>query len=142
MNFLTEELLYQKSSQELTAFLYEAGIARLTEALDCIEEKKFDQANEKLQKVNDILQRLGAGINYEAGAIANQLDTLYNYMANQVIQGNLKKDVTILQEVKTILEQLASAWSEAMKKDVNDGERERIRKMSAYEKHVAVYTEE
>lgn len=142
MNFLTEELLYQKSSQELTAFLYEAGIARLTEAIDCIEEKKFDQANEKLQKVNDILQRLGAGINYEAGAIANQLDTLYNYMANQVIQGNLKKDVTILQEVKTILEQLASAWSEAMKKDVNDGERERIRKMSAYEKHVAVYTEE
>ena len=55
------------------------------------------EANTKLQKVNDLLERLGAGLNYEAGIIADQLDTLYNYMANQVIEGNLKKDTAILQ---------------------------------------------
>ena len=48
-------------------------------------------ANKKLQKTNDILHRLGAGLNYEAGIIADQLDTLYNYMADRVIEGNNKE---------------------------------------------------
>ncbi|WP_062108975.1 flagellar export chaperone FliS [Bacillus niameyensis] len=138
MDFLSEELLYQKSSQQLTAYLYEACIQRLQEAIQCIEEKQYAEANEKLQKVNDMIHRLGVGINYGAGIIADQLDTLYNYMANQVIQGNLKKDVAILQEVLTIMEQLASAWTEAMNMDNTDAQRERLRKTSAYEKNIMV----
>ena len=53
----------------------------------------------KLQKANDILKRLGVGINYEAGIIADQLDMLYNYMADKLIEANLKKDPEIIKEV-------------------------------------------
>ena len=68
-----------------------------------------------MQKTNDLLYRLGAGLNYEAGIIADQLDALYNYMAERVIEGNRKKDIAIIQEVLSISERLASAWNEAMK---------------------------
>ncbi|MCJ8007589.1 flagellar export chaperone FliS [Lederbergia wuyishanensis] len=138
MDFLTKELIYQKTPQQLTAFLYEVCIDHLKEAIECIETKNYPEANTKLQKVNDILERLGVGLNYEAGIIADQLDTLYNYMANQVIMGNLKKDIPILQEVLSIVEQLASAWNEAMNTENTDGQRELFRKTSAYEKNVMV----
>ncbi|GIN70743.1 hypothetical protein J14TS2_12180 [Bacillus sp. J14TS2] len=138
MDFLSKELLYQKSPQQLTAFLYEAGIQQLQEAIACIENKQWAEANQKLQKVNDIIERLGAGLNYEAGTIANQLDTLYNYMANQLVTGNLKKDIPILQEVLAIMEQLATAWTEAMNTEIKTGQRERYKQTNAYEKNVRV----
>ena len=138
LDFLSKELVYQKSSQQLTAFLYEAGIQQLQAAIACIEDQQWAEANQKLQKVNDIIERLGAGLNYEAGTIANQLDTLYNYMANQVVTGNLKKDVQLLQEVLTIMEQLSSAWTDAMNMEVKTGQRERFKQTNAYEKNVRV----
>lgn len=140
LDFLSKELLYQKSPQQLTAFLYEAGIQQLQEAIACIENKQWAEANQKLQKVNDIIERLGAGLNYEAGTIANQLDTLYNYMANEVVTGNLKKDSQILQEVLAIMEHLSAAWTEAMNTDteVKTGQRERYKQTNAYEKNVRV----
>lgn len=138
LDFLSKELLYQKSPQQLTAFLYEAGIQQLQEAIACIENKQWAEANQKLQKVNDIIERLGAGLNYEAGTIANQLDTLYNYMANQLVTGNLKKDIPILQEVLAIMEQLATAWTEAMNTEIKTGQRERYKQTNAYEKNVRV----
>ena len=59
--------------------------------------------------------RLGAGLNYEAGIIADQLDALYNYMAEHTIEANRKKDTTMIQEVLSIAERLAEAWNTAMK---------------------------
>ncbi|MBO0994661.1 flagellar export chaperone FliS [Bacillus sp. SD088] len=138
MDFLSKELLYQKSPQQLTAFLYEAGIQQLQKAIACIENKQWAEANQKLQKVNDIIERLGAGLNYEAGTIANQLDTLYNYMANQLVTGNLKKDIQILQEVLAIMEHLSAAWTEAMNSEIKTGQRERYKQTNAYEKNVRV----
>ncbi|KHF29013.1 Flagellar protein FliS [Anoxybacillus sp. BCO1] len=69
-----------------------------------------------MQKANDILQRLGVGLNYDAGIIAHQLDALYNYMAERLIDANMKKDVAMMQEVLTIAKDIATAWNEALKK--------------------------
>ena len=52
--------------------------------IEDINGKNLIDANKKLQKANDILYRLGAGLNYEAGIIADQLDALYNYMAERI----------------------------------------------------------
>ncbi len=138
MDFLTKELIYQKSPQQLTALLYEVCIVYLNKGIDHIKENEFAAANHDLQKVNDIIERLGVGINYEAGIIADQLDTLYNYMANQVIAGNLKKDVTILEEVLKICEDLASAWNEAMQTGETEGMRQLQQKTNEYEKNVTI----
>ena len=83
MEFLTDELIYQKNSQEITSLLYEALIDLLNNSIEDIKDKNLIDANKKLQKANDILYRLGAGLNYEAGIIADQLDALYNYMAER-----------------------------------------------------------
>lgn len=111
---LTESVIYSKSSQEITALLYEACIVEVEQAVEMIENKNFALANKKLQKANDIIYRLGAGINYEAGIIADQLDALYNYLAEQIIDANLKKDIQKLKHVHETLELLAGAWNQAL----------------------------
>lgn len=133
---LTESALHQKSPQEITALLYEACIDNLEKAIVDINNKDFVLANLKLQKANDILYRLGAGLNYEAGIIADQLDMLYNYMADRLVEANYKKDVTIIEEVLHRLEDIAGAWNEAIKKSAEDTGAALRKKASAYEKYV------
>ena len=142
MEFLTDEWIYQKNSQELTSLLYEGLIDLLNRSIEDIKDKKYIDANKKLQKANDILYRLGAGLNYEAGIIADQLDALYNYMADRVIEGNKKKDITIIQGILSITERLASAWNEAMKSKPSQKQTQIRRKANAYEQNVMVLEKE
>lgn len=111
---LSESVIYSKSSQEITSLLYEACIINIEQAIEGIETNNFGLANKKLQKANDIIYRLGAGINYEAGIIADQLDALYNYLADQLFEANFKKDTSKLKHVLEMLERIAGAWNEAM----------------------------
>ena len=142
MNFITEELIYQKSSQEITSLLYETLMNQLRDAIEDIKGKNLIDANKKLQKANDILYRLGAGLNYEAGIIADQLDALYNYMAEHVIEANRKKDTTMIQEVLSIAERLAEAWNTAMKNKPSTTQNHLRRKVNAYEQNVMVLERE
>lgn len=116
MEVLTKEILYKKSPQEITAILYEGIISNLEESIELIDAKNYLQANVKIQNANDILHRLGVGLKYEAGPIAEQLDTLYNYMANMLIEANIRKDNAILINALKIIQPIAIAWNEAMKK--------------------------
>ena len=136
-DFLTEEMIYKKTSQEITSLLYEACLMSLEEAIEYINQKDFVFANQKLQKANDILQRLGVGLNYEAGIISDQLDMIYNYMADKLIEANLKKDPAIIKEVIRILESISQAWNETLKKPVKPITQNRQRAM-AYEKNILV----
>ena len=142
MNFITEELIYQKSSQEITALLYETLMNQLTDAIEDIKGKNLIDANKKLQKANDILYRLGAGLNYEAGIIADQLDALYNYMAERTIEANRKKDPAMIQEVLSIAERLSEAWNTAMKNKPSTAQNHLRRKANAYEQNVMVLERE
>lgn len=137
MNALfTKEAIYKKTSQEITSLLYESLINNLELAITKINDKEFVEANESLKKSNDILQRLGVGINYEAGIIADQLDALYNYLADRLIEANLKKDVSIIEEVLNVVTTIASAWNQALVEGKDTQPQGNRRKALAYEQHV------
>jgi flagellar secretion chaperone FliS len=110
----TEEALHKKTSEELTALLYEAFLSNLEEAKEAISKKEFIEANTKLQKANDILYRLGAGLNYESGIIADQLDEVYNYLAERLIQANLTKEINPIEEAIKLGTIISEAWNDAM----------------------------
>lgn len=133
---LTEEALFKKTPQEITALLYEACLTNLEEAIDDINNKDYVIANKKLQKANDILHRLGGGLNYEAGIIADQLDALYNYMADKLVMANYQKDTSLIEEVIKVLEPIALAWNEALRKKSAQPATGIRNKALAYEKNV------
>ncbi len=136
MEALTKDVIFKKSPQELTALLYEGIIDNLEQAIELINEKSYVQANAKLQRTNDILHRLGVGLKYEAGPIGQQLDMLYNYMADQIIIANVKKDASILRDMIALIEPIVQAWNEILKKKVNVSQSSTVRKVSAYENSI------
>lgn len=136
-DFLTEEIIYKKTSQEITSLLYEACLTSLEEAIEYINSKDFVLAHQKVTKANNILERLGVGLNYDAGIIADQLDMLYNYMADKLIEANLKKDPSIIKEVIGILEKVSQAWNETLKKPKQNLNPNRLKAL-AYEKNILV----
>lgn len=131
---ITKEALHKKTPQEITALLYEACLVNLEDAKVSIDQKDYLVANLKLQKANDILHRLGAGLNYESGIVADQLDSLYNYLADRVVQANYHKDIIIIDEVIKNIEIIYSAWSEAMKLNVDHENKTMKMKKNAYER--------
>ncbi|KMK76041.1 flagellar export chaperone FliS [Alkalihalobacillus pseudalcaliphilus] len=135
---LSEEWVYQKSSQEITSLLYEGCIIHLEDAIAAFEAKDYVEVNIKLQKASDILVRLGSGLNYEAGIITDQLEQLYQYMTDQLFIANLHKNKQKVEEVISILETIMSAWQTALVKG-KDQESAMIKsKKNRYEKH-AIY---
>ena len=136
MVFITEDFLAQKSSQELTALLYEGLIGHYEEALIQIEQRDLAGANKSLQQANDILHRLGVGLRYEAGPIAENLDHLYNYMADATIQANYCKDIDQIKHVKELAETIANAWNEALRKKGQSAAQSIMHRVSAYERHI------
>ncbi|MGP0689247.1 flagellar export chaperone FliS [Priestia aryabhattai] len=137
LNFITEELIYHKSPQELTAMMYEKLIQNIGEAIIAIQHSDYFTANEKIKQCNDILYRLGIGLTYQAGIIAEQLDILYNYMSEQLIMANFKKDTIILCEVQQMMKKLSNAWNEVLKATPNTSSF-RKNKLSSYEQHISI----
>ncbi len=138
MSLITKEALHKKSPQEITALLYEACINNLEEAKDAIFQKNYIVANQKLKKSNDILERLGAGINYEAGIIADQLELVYSYISDRVIQANYNKDTSIIDEALNLLTEISSSWHQAMKNNKHTLPKTIKQKTIAYEQ-TAIY---
>jgi flagellar secretion chaperone FliS len=134
----TEEALHKKSPDELTALLYEAFLSNLEDAKEAILKKDFIEANTKLQKSNDILYRLGAGLNYEAGIIADQLDEVYNYLAERLIQANLTKEIEPIEEAIKLITLISDAWNDAMDKRTDSLSHSNKQKNKAYEQF-AIY---
>ena len=132
---LTEEILHKKTPEELTALLYSACIKSLEQSKVEINNRNYHNANLLLIKANDILYRLGAGINYESGPISDQLEMLYNYIAEKVIQANLQKSVLLIDEVLIVLKMITDAWNAAINKRKEDtyGNMKIKNKVSAYD---------
>jgi flagellar protein FliS len=76
---------------------------------------------------------LGAGINYEAGIIADQLEVIYQYLADRIIQANINKDTQIVEECLRIVSILKEAWQIAMSKTADQTSMARLSKTLAYE---------
>ncbi|WP_339998051.1 flagellar export chaperone FliS [Priestia aryabhattai] len=138
LNFITEELIYHKSPQELTATMYEKFIQNIDDAVIAIQHSDYFIANEKINQCNDILYRLGIGLTYRAGIIAEQLDILYNYMSERLIMANFKKDTFVLCEVQQMMNKLSNAWNEVLKMTPKVTSSLRKNKLSFYEQHISI----
>lgn len=96
----------------LIIMLYDGAIRFISTAQVAIEKKKYAEAHENIVKAQKIVSEFIRTLNFSAGTIANQLLALYEYMLHQLIQANIKKDRSMLEEVKTQLMELRSTWAQ------------------------------
>ncbi len=101
--------------EALTLMLYNGCLKFITEGMEYVEKKDYEQANITLQKAQNIISEFRVTLKMEYD-IAKQLMPLYNYTYDRLVEGNMKSDLKQLQEAYTIIRELRDAWVLAMKK--------------------------
>lgn len=101
--------------EALTLMLYNGCLKFIGEGIDAVSEKKYEAGNTALQKAQRIISefRLTLNMEYE---ISHQLFPLYNYVYDRLVEGNLRSDISKLEEARDIITELRDAWVGAMKK--------------------------
>jgi flagellar protein FliS len=95
----------------LIVMLYDGAIKFLTLAADRIEKRDSFGANTNLIKGKSIIAELMASLNLEKGGdIARNLQRLYAYMFNQLIEANVLKDPGKVSHVLGLLRELRAGW--------------------------------
>ncbi len=123
-NDYAERTIDTANPAKLVEMLYSGAISFLGQAVKAINDKKYDVANEKIMRVEDIIMELNVSLDMEKGGeISENLRALYNYMYKQLLEANTKKDTSILDECKNYLSDLRETWMEAMKKEGNLAEK-------------------
>ena len=100
--------------EALTLMLYNGALRFMSEGMEAIEKKDYDQANTSLQKAQKIISEFRITLKMEYD-ISKQLLPLYNYVYDRLVEGNMKSDSSKIEEAKGIITELRDAWAQAMK---------------------------
>ena len=101
------------SPAELTLMLYDGAIKFTNIAIMAIEKKDVEKAHNNIVKVEKIINEFRATLDskYE---VSKDFDRVYVYMLQRLLEGNIKKDPEILEEVTTQLRSMRDTWKQVM----------------------------
>ncbi|MEN2775439.1 flagellar export chaperone FliS [Acetivibrio clariflavus] len=109
-----ESSVYTATPEELVLMLYNGLVKFLMQAQMAINEKNIEKANNCIIKAQNILTEFRCTLDMKYD-IAHQLDSLYDYMLSRLIDANIKKDNTIIEEILGYARELRNTWEQAMK---------------------------
>ena len=97
---------------KLILMLYQGAILAIASAKNQILRKEISAKGSSITKAIKIIDEgLKACLDVKAGGeIAVNLSDLYDYMNQRLLIANLKNDITIRDEVSTLLAELKQAW--------------------------------
>ncbi|HBW36445.1 flagellar export chaperone FliS [Desulfosporosinus sp. BICA1-9] len=113
-NAYKNQQVMTSSPEQLTLLLYNGALRFLTESILAMEQGDVQKSHNANLRVQDIVREFvrTLDMNYE---LSKTWAKLYEYTEHCLIQGNIKKDVTLLQQAKEVLQELRDTWVEAMK---------------------------
>lgn len=109
-----ERTVMNASKEELTLLLYEGAIKFCDQALQAMAQNNFTRAHLLIARAEDIIRELQITLDHRY-AIAQNFDSLYEYMNRRLAEGFLKKDSSIIMEIRGLLRELRDTWKEAIK---------------------------
>ncbi|MBN6186952.1 flagellar export chaperone FliS [Aneurinibacillus sp. BA2021] len=99
---------------ELTLQLYNGVIKFIKLAMAGAEQGDVQAVNTNLIKSQDILRELLCTLNMNY-AVSKDMAAMYEYMIERLIQANIQKDKTIMEEVLGYAEDFRNTWQQILK---------------------------
>lgn len=100
----------------LIVLLMNGTLERISAARGCIQNKAYTEKARLIHRAVTLIDQLRSCLNMQSGGeIAANLDNLYDYMCRQLLQATVDNDVTKLDEVLGLLNQIRGAWLEIPK---------------------------
>lgn len=103
----------EASPHRLVQMLMEGGLDRMAQAKGALARDDIAQKGLMLGKAIDIITGLRDGLDAEKAedpAAVHQLDALYAYMANRLVEANSTNNVEMIDEVARLLITVKSGW--------------------------------
>ena len=105
------------SKSQLLLMLVDGAVKYTKIAKLAIEKRDMPKAHKELTRVQDIFIELMATLDMTAGNFTKDLYNLYEFVKIKLGEANIKKDVSIINEVLPIIEDIRDMWYEVEKKN-------------------------
>lgn len=102
-----------RSPLELVVMLYDGAISALEQSRDAIQQGDLLTKRRAMSKALAIVSHLQGTLNMEDGReIAEELDRLYVYVTDRIVDANVNGNAAALDDAVRVLKTLREAWSE------------------------------
>lgn len=99
------------SPYRLIQMLLEGVVSRIAQAKGHLQRGDVKQKGEAISSAISIIGGLKESLDKSTGGeIAENLDSLYEYASNRLLEANVKGDITILDEIYELLMEIKTAW--------------------------------
>lgn len=102
------------SPAELTLMLYDGAIKFCNIAILSMEKNDIKKANDNLKKAQRVITELRATLDFKY-PVAKDFDLVYDYIYRRLIDANVKKDISILEDALQYIREMRDTWKEVMK---------------------------
>jgi flagellar protein FliS len=110
------------SREKVLLLLYEGAIRFVKHAEVAMLDKKIAEKGRQISKATAIVSELMATLDFKVGGqLAVDLENLYVFMIDKLIEGNINNDVECLRTVEQVLRTLYAAWQDVVENPRPDG---------------------
>ncbi|MDU0205702.1 MULTISPECIES: flagellar export chaperone FliS [Paenibacillus] len=100
-------------SEELTLMLYNGAITFVKRAKQAIADRDYNHAHQHITRVQDIVDELIITLDRKY-PISEQLLLLYDYLKRRLVESNVSKNISILEEVEGFFMEFRDTWKQAI----------------------------
>lgn len=99
------------SPHRLIQMLFEGALERIAQAKGAMLQNQIARKGELIGKAANIVAGLQGSLNdKEGGALAENLDSLYDYVIRRLSQANFSNDPAMLDECISLISEIKTAW--------------------------------
>lgn len=110
------------SREKILLMLYEGAIRFVKASGVAMKEKKIAEKGKNISKATAILSELMATLDFkQGGQLAIDLENLYVFMIDKLIEGNINNNIECLEVVENLLKTLYMAWKDVVENPRPDG---------------------
>jgi flagellar protein FliS len=98
---------------ELVVMLYRGATRFLASAIEALDARDMQTANNHLLRAQAIISELLETLDLKRGGdIAQNLSNIYQYMNARLVDANLRKDAEPAREIEGLLRELLPSWEQ------------------------------
>lgn len=111
-----ESAVMSASQQQLVTMLFDGVLSALVRARLFMQDNNQQGKGVSLSKAINIIENgLRVSLDEESNdELTQNLIALYSYMVRRLLQANLRNDVSAVEEVETLMRNIADAWKESL----------------------------
>ena len=114
-NVYKNQQIMTASPEELTLMLYNGAIRFTNESIMALDHGDIQKAHTANMRAQDIVREFMATLDMSFELSKNWM-ALYDFIEYSLIQGNVHKDKSMLENARDILVEMRDTWAAAVKK--------------------------